>query len=186
MPSVSSARVAAIGGLRAARARSGTAADVPERLGDFELGERLGGGGMGVVHRARQVSLGRDVALKLVRPEQLWFEGGIDEGALLDPTAHAVTFPLIVDETTGAVIVAGDLAPGSSYQLVVEVRAVSGGAAGSGMVTVNVGALVSAASDEYVIRAGQTVETDVASGVLANDSRSTEATVVATPERVRP
>ena len=45
----------------------------PERLGDFRLRERLGGGGMGVVFRARQESLGREVALKLIRPEQLYF-----------------------------------------------------------------------------------------------------------------
>ncbi len=46
----------------------------PKRLGDFEPLERLGMGGMGVVHRARQVSTGRHVALKLVRPEQLVFQ----------------------------------------------------------------------------------------------------------------
>lgn len=46
---------------------------VPERLGDFRLIERLGSGGMGVVHLAEQVSLKRVVALKLIRPEQLYF-----------------------------------------------------------------------------------------------------------------
>jgi serine/threonine protein kinase len=45
----------------------------PERLGEFQLLERLGGGGMGVVFRAQQTSLGREVALKLIRPEQLYF-----------------------------------------------------------------------------------------------------------------
>ncbi len=47
----------------------------PEELGDFRLLERLGGGGMGVVFRAQQRSLGRAVALKLIRPEQLYFDG---------------------------------------------------------------------------------------------------------------
>ena len=47
----------------------------PEQLGDFRLIERLGGGGMGVVYRAEQLSLGREVALKLIRPEQLYFAG---------------------------------------------------------------------------------------------------------------
>jgi serine/threonine protein kinase/tetratricopeptide (TPR) repeat protein len=47
---------------------------IPERLGDFRLLRSLGGGGMGVVYEAEQVSLGRTVALKLIRPENLFFE----------------------------------------------------------------------------------------------------------------
>lgn len=45
----------------------------PGRLGDFVLLDRIGGGGMGIVYRARQQSLGREVALKLIRPENLYF-----------------------------------------------------------------------------------------------------------------
>ncbi|MCB9882293.1 MAG: serine/threonine protein kinase [Planctomycetes bacterium] len=48
---------------------------IPERLGDFRLIERLGKGGMGVVYLARQISLEREVALKLIRPERLYFPG---------------------------------------------------------------------------------------------------------------
>ncbi len=47
----------------------------PERLGDFHLIQRLGAGGMGVVYLAEQESLGRRVALKLIRPEHLFFPG---------------------------------------------------------------------------------------------------------------
>ncbi len=47
----------------------------PERLGEYQLLERLGQGGMGVVYAARQERLARNVAIKLVRPEHLFFAG---------------------------------------------------------------------------------------------------------------
>ncbi|MCC7170901.1 MAG: tetratricopeptide repeat protein [Planctomycetes bacterium] len=47
--------------------------ELPERLGEFKLLRRLGGGGMGVVYLAEQESLKRQVALKLIRPEHLYF-----------------------------------------------------------------------------------------------------------------
>ena len=53
----------------------GGGSDVPERLGDYKLLRRLGGGGMGVVFLAEQESVGRRVALKLIRSEQLFFHG---------------------------------------------------------------------------------------------------------------
>lgn len=55
---------------RTARPRDPAGLDAaPERIDRFEILELVGTGGMGVVYRARDPRLGRDVALKLVRAD---------------------------------------------------------------------------------------------------------------------
>jgi tRNA A-37 threonylcarbamoyl transferase component Bud32 len=51
--------------------RMGRQIKLARDLGSYELVERLGGGGMGAVYRARHRFLARDAAVKLVRPEAL-------------------------------------------------------------------------------------------------------------------
>jgi hypothetical protein len=74
-PQVSTAIRARIEALRAAGLLDAPGDAAPERLGPFKLIRPLGAGGMGIVYLAVQEDLGREVALKVIRPEQIYFPG---------------------------------------------------------------------------------------------------------------
>ncbi|MCB9877890.1 MAG: protein kinase [Planctomycetes bacterium] len=52
-------------------ADDGPALRIPDRLGPYAIGARLGQGGMGAVYEGRDDALGRTVAVKVVRPDLL-------------------------------------------------------------------------------------------------------------------
>lgn len=74
--------------------------DADERFGDFLLGDVLGEGGMGIVRRAYQISLDREVALKMIRPEAALFDSSRErfarEAAAVARLAHPSIVPVHV------------------------------------------------------------------------------------------
>jgi serine/threonine protein kinase len=96
----------------------------PEHLGDFRVLERVGGGGMGVVYRAVQESLGRVVALKVLRAEHLWFAGARErfrrEAEAIAQLAHPSIVPLYsFGEADGVPYLAMEFVRGASLSAIV-------------------------------------------------------------------
>ena len=71
---------------------------IPSSLGEFRILDRIGGGGMGVVFRAEQPSLGREIALKVLRPGLLLFENARErfdnEGRAIASLSHPNIVPV--------------------------------------------------------------------------------------------
>ena len=67
-----------------------------QRFGNFELLEKIGEGGMGVVYRARQVNLNRMVAVKLLPPGPLRHEDAVGRFRAEESAVAALRHPHIV------------------------------------------------------------------------------------------
>lgn len=96
-----------------------------ERLGEFRLTELLGAGGMGVVYRAVQESLGRDVAVKVIRPEHVYFPGARQrfrrEVEIIARLQHPGVVPIYsVGEERGVPYFAMELLRGATLEVLLQ------------------------------------------------------------------
>lgn len=71
----------------------------PTQIGSFRVLEQLGKGGMGVVYKAEQANLGREVAIKLLRPEFAWLTPNrqrfLREGRVVAKLEHPAIVPIL-------------------------------------------------------------------------------------------
>jgi uncharacterized RDD family membrane protein YckC len=100
---------------------------VPAMVGGYRLGRRLGEGGMGAVFEAEEVTTGRRVALKLIKPEYAGSPEAVDrfrhEGRVASMVAHPrCVFVLAVDEEAGRPYIVMELMPGATLKDLVSER----------------------------------------------------------------
>ncbi len=114
---------------------------MPERLGPFRLLKTLGAGGMGIVYLAVQEDLGREVALKIIRPECVFFPGARKrfrrEVEIVASLQHPGIVPIhTVGEENGVPYFTMDLLRGESIAAVLE-RVSSRAVAGLGVTSLS-------------------------------------------------
>lgn len=64
--------------------RSGPRLEDEGRIGEYELLQKIGEGGMGVVYLARQTTVDRTVALKVIRPDRLELAAGSSSESVIE------------------------------------------------------------------------------------------------------
>jgi serine/threonine-protein kinase len=97
-----------------------------DRVGGYVLESILGKGGMGTVYRARQVSLGRSVALKLMLPKYAAAKGARERFEREAKVSAQLRHPSIVEvydfgEAAGFLFLAMELLEGTTLRAVVDV-----------------------------------------------------------------
>jgi hypothetical protein len=100
---------------------------IGQTVGHFRIEEQLGQGGMGVVYRARDTRLGRDVALKVLPPEFSRDEERKNRFMQEAKAAAALSHPAIaqiydVGEGPDGLFIAMELVPGRTVKALVQAR----------------------------------------------------------------
>lgn len=118
-------RLTALGALGLSLDEPASVLGLPRRLGRFVRLERVGAGGMGEVHLARDDATGELAAIKLLRPEHLWFEAAHErfrrELESLAPLAHeGIVRVLEVGEEQGVPWLALEWVGGVSLEQVLD------------------------------------------------------------------
>ncbi|MBD3867204.1 MAG: protein kinase [Acidobacteria bacterium] len=97
---------------------------IDSRISHFRITGELGQGGMGVVYRAVDENLGREVALKVLRPDFIGDEDRRQRFLMEARTAASLNHPNIatiheVDETDGQIFIAMELVEGKMLSSVI-------------------------------------------------------------------